>query len=83
MYFGKKTLSEVFGDMLDNPRTRVPVLLLWVTITLHLFSRLFPPAIRKRFAPYDPIGWAARCLEKRVLTYRSDLYKLDPCRNET
>lgn len=61
--YHKKTLSEVMGDALLHPAKRIPLLTLWVILTLHLFGTLMPDKLRGFLGHYDPIGLAARKLE--------------------
>lgn len=64
---GELSMSEVFGNALKHPIKRWPVIAVWVVVTLHLFGELLPPFLRRRLAPFDPIGALARLIEpKRV-----------------
>lgn len=57
-------MSVVFGDALNHPIRRWPVTLAWGTLTAHLFGVFMPEWIK----PYDPIGYTARTLGRRLRT---------------
>lgn len=53
-----RSMSEAFGEALRHPVKRLPIIISWVVLTLHLFGTLIP----KRFSKLknlDPIGFIA------------------------
>jgi hypothetical protein len=60
------TMSVVFGDLLSDKWTRVPVVIVWASLTLHLFAVLIPAPIRERLGHFDAIGALARAIERAV-----------------
>ena len=58
------TLSEVWGDGLRHPLKRIPLMTLWIILTLHLFGEVLPKKLREHISPLDPIGFTARAIEK-------------------
>lgn len=60
----RETMSVVFGDALRHPAKRMPVVVAWLIITLHLFAVFIPEGVRRRVSRLDPIGAAARLIEK-------------------
>lgn len=65
---GHATLSTVFGDALDHPIQRLPVILIWGLLTIHLFSRIIErvaPRAHKLLSKYDPISRIAHLMEKK------------------
>lgn len=59
---GKPTMSRVFGDSLEHPVRRWPVMVVWGALTVHLFSNVFPVRARKALRVVDPIHYIARAL---------------------
>lgn len=63
----KATLSEVFGYALEHPVRRLPVVSVWVFLTLHLFACFLPVRWRNRLGKYDPLHRAARWIERKAI----------------
>jgi hypothetical protein len=61
---GHDPMSAVFGDAIQHPIKRWPVVAAWTYITLHLFGRWLP----KRFKLYrlDPLGLAANHIHPKI-----------------
>lgn len=54
------TMSTGFRTALQHPLKRWPVILIWLSITFHLFSFFFPENIRR----FEPMGVVARTAAK-------------------
>jgi len=53
------SMSEAFGDALQHPKKRSPIILIWSIITIHLFGVLLPSKF-KFLKKLDPISFIAR-----------------------
>lgn len=56
------TMSTAFKEALGSPVRRWQLILLWATITLHLFPILVPEKIQ----PYEPMGFIGRKLSNVI-----------------
>jgi len=65
IHYDWPTLSNIFGDALDHPIKRWPVLVVWGALTLHLFAALLPAPVRRTLAPYDPLGRMAQLVPQK------------------
>lgn len=53
-----RSMSEAFGEALQHPRKRWPIIISWGVLTLHLFGTFIPDKFIT-LKKLDPIGWIA------------------------
>jgi len=68
IYREEKTMSAVFGEALNDPSRKWPVLVAWGFLTLHLHREVLPSIVAK----LDPLGNGHKLLVKVWYNHSGD-----------